>query len=130
MKTLIVEDDFTARLVLQQALSRHGECHIAVNGLEAVEAVRMAIEQGDPYNLVCMDVVMPEMDGPAAVWRIRAFEEARGIPPAARTRIVMTTIVEELGGAFQSFRQLWDGYMMKPVDIGELMGHLQGFGLI
>ena len=47
MKTLIVEDDFTSRLLLQASLSAYGECHIAVNGKEAVEAFRTARE-GEP----------------------------------------------------------------------------------
>ena len=52
MKTLIVEDDFTSRLLLQTFLSRYGECHLAVNGKEAVEAFRMALDNGSPYNLI------------------------------------------------------------------------------
>ena len=46
MRTLIVEDDFTSRLLLQSFLSQYGECHIAVNGKEAVEAFRAAQESG------------------------------------------------------------------------------------
>ena len=42
MRTLIVEDDFTSRLLLQTVLSRYGECHVAINGKEAVEAFRMS----------------------------------------------------------------------------------------
>jgi two-component system chemotaxis response regulator CheY len=44
MKTLIVEDDFTSRLFLQKILSPYGECHIAVNGNEAVQAFQMATD--------------------------------------------------------------------------------------
>ena len=46
MKTLIVEDDFTGRLLLQTLLSPYGECHIAVNGREAVDAFRRAMKRG------------------------------------------------------------------------------------
>ena len=67
MKTLIVEDDFTSRAVLQTFLSRYGECHIAVNGWEAVEAFRIALESGPRYDLICMDIMMPGMDGREAV---------------------------------------------------------------
>ncbi len=67
MRTLIVEDDFTSRLLLQSFLSRYGDCHIAVNGLEAVAAFRAAKEKGENYNLICMDIMMPEMDGQTAV---------------------------------------------------------------
>jgi two-component system chemotaxis response regulator CheY len=45
MRTLIVEDDFTSRLLLQSFLSEYGECHIAVNGREAVAAFRTAQER-------------------------------------------------------------------------------------
>jgi CheY-like chemotaxis protein len=79
MKTLIVEDDFTSRLFLQTVLSRYGECHIAVNGKEAVEAHRTAGEDGKRYDLICMDIMMPEIDGREAVKQVRALEEARGI---------------------------------------------------
>ena len=45
MKALIVEDDFTSRLLLQELLKPYGATHIAVNGREAVEAVRIAVER-------------------------------------------------------------------------------------
>ena len=48
MKTLIVEDDFTSRLSMQAILSPYGECHIAVNGREAIQAFRLARAQGHP----------------------------------------------------------------------------------
>ncbi len=94
MRTLIVEDDFTSRLVLQTFLSRYGECHIAVNGKEAVAAFRSALEGGEGYDLVCMDIMMPEMDGREAVNRIRALEQARGIPSTSGAKIIMTTALK------------------------------------
>ena len=63
MKTLIVEDDFTSRLLLQEILKRYGAVHIAVNGREAVDAVRAAAESDESYDLICLDIMMPEMDG-------------------------------------------------------------------
>ena len=70
LRMLLVEDDFASRLLLQIFLSRHGECHVAVNGREAVEAFRYASERGQPYDLICMDIMMPEMDGREAVRQI------------------------------------------------------------
>ena len=67
MKTLIVEDEPTSRLLLQAILSGYGDCDIATDGEEAVEAFRSALEQGVPYNLVCMDIMMPKLDGHEAL---------------------------------------------------------------
>jgi two-component system chemotaxis response regulator CheY len=130
MKTLIVEDDFTARLFLQGLLSRYGDCHIAVNGKEAVEAFRVASDGGEGYNLICMDILMPELDGPGAVQQIRALEEARGIRSPAGVKIVMTTAVEDVKEVFRSFQQLCDAYLVKPIDMNKLLGHLIAFGLV
>ena len=78
MRTLIVEDDFTSRILLQTFLSRYGECHIAVNGTEAIEAFRTANAQNRRYDLICMDIIMPEMDGDEALRQIRSIEQASG----------------------------------------------------
>jgi len=130
MKTLIVEDDFTSRLFLQTLLSRYGECHIAVDGVEAVAAFRMAAGNGSPYDLICMDIMMPEMDGQEALKQVRAFEEARGIAPPHGVKIVMTTAVKEIKEVFRSFDALCDAYLVKPIDTAELLGKLRAFGLI
>jgi two-component system, chemotaxis family, chemotaxis protein CheY len=130
MKTLIVEDDFTSRLFLQTFLSRYGVCHIAVNGKEAVEAFRVANDNELPYDLICMDIMMPEMDGKEAVRQVRAQEEARGILSHHGVKIVMTTAVTDLKEVVQSFQQLCDAYLFKPIDTAELLRQLKSFQLV
>ncbi len=130
MKTLIVEDDFTSRLVLQTFLSRYGECHVAVNGWEAVEAFRSALETGQPYELICMDIMLPEMNGRDAVKQIRALEEARGIGSAAGVKIIMTTAVTDIKEVMQSFNELCDAYMVKPINLSELLNQVKSYRLV
>lgn len=130
MKTLIVEDDFTARLLLQKFLARYGECHIAVNGREAVEAFRSATEGGPGYDLVCMDILMPEMDGKEAVKQIRALERARGILSTSGAKIIMTTAVEDIKDVIRSFQEFCDAYLVKPIDVSQLLAHLHALGLV
>jgi two-component system chemotaxis response regulator CheY len=130
MKTLIVEDDFTSRLLLQTFLSRYGECHIAVNGAEAVEACKLSRDRGSPYNLICMDVLMPSMDGGEAVRQVRELEEGSGTLSTSGAKIIMTTNVDDMSTVVRSFKNLCDAYLKKPVDLGKLLEHLKTFGLI
>jgi two-component system, chemotaxis family, chemotaxis protein CheY len=77
-----------------------------------------------------MDILMPEMDGPEAVRRIRALELARGILPKSGAKVIMVTAVEDMKDVIRSFQEFCDAYLVKPVDVGKLLDHLKGFGLI
>ena len=79
MRILIVEDEFITRKIVQSILSSYGECDIAVDGEEAVQAFTMAWESNKPYDLICMDILMPNKDGHQALKEIREKEAQRGI---------------------------------------------------
>ena len=130
MKTLIVEDDFTSRLLLQELVKSYGTSHIAVNGKEAVEAVRQAMEDGKPYDLICMDIMMPEMDGQEALRKIRAQEEASGILSTKGVKIVMTTALGDPKNVIAAFGNLCDAYLTKPVQKAKLLEELRKLKLI
>jgi len=130
MRTLIVEDDFTSRLVLQTFLGRYGECHIAVNGKEAVEAFRLARNSGEGYDLICMDIMMPEMDGQEALREIRRIEEAGGTLSSSGAKIIMITALDDMKNVVQSFKALCDAYLFKPIDTAKLLDHLTSLRLV
>jgi two-component system chemotaxis response regulator CheY len=130
MRTLIVEDDFTSRLLLQSFLSKYGECHIAVHGKEALTAFRAAQESGQKYDLFCMDIMMPEMDGQTAIKEIRGLEEAGGTLSTNGVKIVMITALDDAKNVIQSFKSLCDAYVFKPIDTGKLVGHIKDLHLI
>ena len=130
MKTLIVEDDSTSRLLLQEYLKMYGALHVAVNGEEAVEAVRVALEAGKPYNLICLDIMMPAMDGQEALKEIRALEEAKGIWSTSGAKVVMTTALGDMKNACAAFSSLCDAYLVKPIDKAKLLETLRQLTLI
>jgi two-component system chemotaxis response regulator CheY len=130
LRILIAEDDLACRLLLQTFLARYGECHVALNGREAVEAFRTAFARGSSYDLICMDVMMPEMDGREAVRQLRAWEEGQGIRPPYGATIFMTTTVREVTDVFRCFRELCDAYLLKPVDLGQLLNMMKFFELV
>jgi len=128
MKSLIVDDDFTSRVLLQAFIKEYGTCHVAVNGKEAVEAVRVALELDEPYQLICLDVMMPEMTGQEALEQIRAMEEAsRG---AYRSRIIMTTAVSDQASVMQAISASCNAFLVKPLDRDRFRAELLRFKLI
>lgn len=129
MKSLIVEDDFTARKLMQVYLAELGDCFVAVNGKEAVDAVTNALEAKEPYDLVCLDIMMPEMDGIEALQRIRELETERGIEGLSRTKVIMTTAKGQSSDIFGAFNTGCEAYLIKPIRKPELMNEITKLGL-
>ncbi len=131
MKALVVEDDFASRKLLQKILSPYGEVDIAVNGLEAIEAFANALQDGAPYELVCMDIMMPEMDGQAALKRIRAIEREQNIPLSSESKIIMTTALDDPKNVVEAYYKGGaTSYVPKPIDKQMILHLLKNLGLI
>jgi two-component system chemotaxis response regulator CheY len=130
MKVLIAEDDFTSRLLMQKLLAPYGESHVAINGREALEAFNLARSKRRPYDLICLDIMMPEMDGQAVLREIRTIEDGAGIRQGRGVKILMTTALKDGKNVMQAFRDLCDGYVVKPIEKAKLLKCLREFGLI
>jgi two-component system chemotaxis response regulator CheY len=127
MKTLIVDDDFSSRLLLQELLKNYGPSHIAVNGKEALEAVRLALDACEPYELICLDIMMPEMDGQHALLAIRSLEQARRI--VGRSKVIMTTTLTDEANVRQAIEGECDYFLAKPIRKEKLLEQLGKLGL-
>lgn len=129
MRALIVEDEFLSRKVLRSFLTTIFEVDIVVNGQEAVNAFELAHEEGRPYDLILMDIMMPEVDGIEALEHIRTLERDKGIRTPAK--VIMTTALDDPKTVIRSFH---DGeasaYIVKPVDKDKLFSELERLDLI
>ncbi len=130
LRFLLAEDDFASRMVMHTFLSRYGSCDVAINGREATESFRLALEQDRAYHLVCLDIMMPEVDGLQTIRLLRELEEARGISSTQGAKIIMTTAVEELSSVSRCFMELCDAYLTKPIDLSRLLAQIRAFQLI
>jgi two-component system chemotaxis response regulator CheY len=128
MRSLVAEDDATNRLLLKSFLSRYGECDVALNGKQAVEAVNTARQRSCAYDLVCMDLGMPELDGQLAIREIRKHESIDGALKA--TRIIVTTAHSDMESITTALLGRCDAYLVKPINIGKLSHELKKLGLV
>ena len=111
IRVLVAEDNPTNRLVATRMLERLGHrVDSVVNGLDAVEAVRTT-----PYDLVLMDIMMPEMDGLAATSTIRALPG-----PRARIPIIGLTANAMRAGEAACLASGMDHFATKPISANRL----------
>ena len=113
MKILIVEDNFVARKILGNFLQQHGVVDIASDGKEAVEAVQISLGKQAPYDLICLDILMPGMDGNETLESIRQTEE--NTTPYFHTKVIMTSSLEDSASILKAFSKQCDGYLKKPI---------------
>lgn len=130
MRILLAEDDFASRKFMDKQLSRYGECDVMVDGEEAVDAFMMALEEDEPYDLACLDVMMPVMDGYQVLKAIRNIEKQKKIPKDKCVKVVMTTALNEERNVKMAFDLGCEAYVGKPIDVDKFEKVLKKLGLI
>jgi len=128
MKILIAEDDLASRTFLFKFLSQYGDCDMTVDGIETVEAFLLAYDLGAPYDLICLDIMMPKVDGIKALKAIREIEKQKGITEDKKVKVIMTTALNDKELVLESFNTGCEAYAAKPIDtvkFVEVMQHLQ-----
>ena len=130
MRILLAEDDFVTRRFMTGFLSKYGECDVTVDGMEAVDAFMLALEEENPYDLVCLDIMMPVMDGYQALVGIRNLEKERDIPKEKAAKVIMTTALNEETNVKMAFELGCTVYSGKPIDQDKFEQVLKKFGLI
>ena len=130
MKILIVEDDLVSRQFLNRFLSQYGDCDLVVDGLEAIDAFLMAIKEEAPYDLICLDIMMPKVDGVKVLKAMRSLEEQHMGKINHQAKIIMTTALGETQIVKQAFEYGCDAYASKPIDTEKLVEVLEKLGLL
>lgn len=131
LKILIVDDSKTSRLALESILAPFGDCDAAGDGVDALKAFSLAWERGDPYRLICMDIMMPHLDGIQALKMIRKMEREMGVLKSDGVKVVMITSVDNPLFIFEAYhRGGANAYLYKPVEKAKLLNELIRLGLI
>jgi two-component system chemotaxis response regulator CheY len=130
MKCLIVEDVELVREMMALYLAAYADVDTAVDGIEGLELFSKAIAEKSPYQLVCLDIQMPNMDGQQALKQMRLIEkETDNLEKKAI--IIMTTASEETKDIEEA---IWEGestdYLVKPVNSDDLLAVLKKYRLV
>ncbi len=130
MRILIAEDDYVSRTFLYKFLSNYGDCDVTVDGIEALEVFIMSLDEGQHYDLICLDIMMPEVDGVNVLKTIRVLEDERNIPKDNRSKVIMTTALNATEKVKSAFEIGAEGYAVKPIDIDKFVEVLRKLELV
>jgi two-component system, chemotaxis family, chemotaxis protein CheY len=131
MRILIVDDEITSRKILQKSLSTYGTCDFAVNGADGIASFKKALDENKPYDLICMDIMMPNIDGHQAIKTMRDMEKEKGIKPKKEVKIIMVTALGDPKNAMEAFYQgKATSYLVKPISVEKLHEEVKKLGLI
>ncbi|MHC1752541.1 response regulator [Humidesulfovibrio sp.] len=121
MHILIVEDDVPSQLFLKTVLKSYGPCAIAGDGAKAVRAYTEAALGGNPFDIVFMDIMMPEMDGLTAIDRIREFEAQTPQKVPRPAQVVVVTAAQDTQNIIHAYcAGNVFAYLKKPLDSQDL----------
>jgi len=130
LKTLIAEDVLIIRILLDQYLAPYGHRDMSIDGREGLLLFLLALENGNPYDLVCLDIMMPRMDGHELLSLIRKCELDFDIPFTRSSKVIMTTALSDSKNIFSSFRAGSEGYLVKPIVAEELLTLMRQLDLV
>ena len=128
LRVLVVEDDATTRKLMETIVAKYfNNVDVAEDGEQAAALFTKALTD-NPYNLVFLDISMPNKTGQEALKEMRDAEYAAGIQPSEIAKIVMTTSLEDSKNILEAFRELCDAYLIKPVLPEHIDAKLEEFG--
>ncbi|WP_319522813.1 response regulator [uncultured Desulfosarcina sp.] len=114
MKIMIVDDERVSRIKMQQILKGYGECHAVENGLTAIKSFTEALLDEKPFDLITLDISMPDLGGPEVLESIRKLESKNGITVENRSKILMVTAHSDYPTVVASIEAGCNDYIKKP----------------
>ncbi len=128
MKILVCDDSATVREFWKVCLEGYGEVDYAQNGAEAIELIDNAYQQNEPYELACLDIIMPEVNGYDVLAHIRMVEEehkGENLPPC---KIIMATGKDQPQDFTAAYMIGCEAYITKPLNKEKVLSEIKSLG--
>jgi two-component system chemotaxis response regulator CheY len=131
LRILVAEDSPSARLFLETVMADYGRVESAEDGAQAVDFFQRALDAGEPHHVVILDIMMPEMDGLAALVRIREIVLERGLDEEEQPKAIMASCLTDPGHMIRAHYECGaDVYITKPYTQQTLEEALVNLGLV
>lgn len=112
MKFLIIEDNYVNSRLLQKILDAYGTSDVSFNGQEGLDMYEKSLKNQDYYDIIFLDIMMPEIDGFKVLTSIREKEEKYELE---NIKIVMTTALDDFQSIKTAFNNQCEAYLIKPI---------------
>jgi two-component system chemotaxis response regulator CheY len=128
MKCLVVDDDGVSLNKMQKILGEFGDCVLAESGKDAIVEFNHAWDLGVPFDLVSLDISMPDITGVDVLIAIRGIEKDKGLPRERQTKVMMVTATADQDVVVGSVKAGCDNYIVKPFDRTRVVEKLKVLG--
>jgi two-component system chemotaxis response regulator CheY len=128
-RCLIVDDDEMSRLMLETCLSEYAHCDSAENGSEALILIENSLLGAKPYDLLCVDLMMPQMNGLELIRNVRQLEKR--YMNGFRSKIFVISASDSVWDKSELILEnLCDDYIVKPFNRISLQDKLREHNLL
>ncbi|MBE5923467.1 MAG: response regulator [Lachnospiraceae bacterium] len=127
MRVLVADDDFVNRRFMEKLFSEYGDVTAVDNGMTAVDEAVKALEEKEPFGLICLDIMMTKLDGYKALEAIREAESKYKSAQKERAKVIMVSALDEVALDSIQVCNDYDAYICKPISVdkfGKLLGKL------
>ncbi len=128
MRTLVVDDEIVSKKKMQKIMEAFSDCETAETGMSAISMFKESLEKGDPFDLITLDIIMPDMDGLRALKKIRGVEKKILTKKGSgqdRVKIMMVTSHSNKSLVLRCARAGCNNYIVKPFTKDKIMEKLK-----
>jgi len=129
MKILLAEDDRLSRNFLERFMKDYGHCDSAADGMGAIDHVLESMKMHETYGLLCLDLMLPKVDGLKVLEVVRRLEEQYRVPAAERMKVIIMSAIADVNVIDQAFKLGCDAYASKPIDTEKIQKVMADLGL-
>ena len=117
MKILVVDDEMVSRTKLKLIMENFGRCEAVDNGKDALAMFQKGHAQGSPFDLIMLDIDMPQMDGVEVLSAMIEAEIELNVSKSHKAKILMVTSYTDKDRVVSCIQSGCDDYIAKPFDL-------------